>query len=211
MTTTKPVLFFNLSLMFALIAFAYFFPAQFTALIERPEFYVHAKFVHILTVTLVFSNAVIGSLWEWRSLVSKRPEIIRHTYRTVAWLDAVFTAPLIFIAVTSGIMLGTILGGVWSMDWLAVAFCLFLFSGGVWLLLDIPSQYKTNRLFAEVPEHANALPKPLVRLLWWRMGLNVFTLVPLLIVFFLMVHKPELPRAGAWLKSIPGTKVSKTD
>ncbi len=168
------------------------FPRAVETLFAQPDFYRHAKFIHILTVTLVFSNAVIGSLWELRALLNGRPEIVRYTYEHVVWLDAVFTAPLIIIAVTSGIMLGTILGGVWSMKWLAVAFSLFLFSGAIWLLLDIPSQYQAKKLFAAMESGATVLPAKLSRLLWGRMALNAFTLVPLLIIFYLMVHKPDL-------------------
>ncbi len=190
--TTKPFLFFYLAVMAGMIGFSLVWPTTVENLLARPDFYKHAKFIHILTVTLVFSNAVIGSLWELRALLNGKPSIIRYTYENVVWLDAVFTAPLIIIAVVSGIMLGTILGGVWSMNWLALAFSLFLFSGGVWLLLDIPSQYKAKKLFAKMDEGATALPEKLSRLLWWRMALNACTLVPLLFIFYLMVHKPEL-------------------
>ena len=138
---------------------------------------------------------MIGTLWETRSLMSKNPEVIRHTYQTVVWLDAVFTAPLILISVLSGILLGTVLGGVWSMNWLAAGFTLFLISGGLWVALDIPTQYKANRLFQQVPPGAVTLPPELLRVLRLRVGINLFTILPLLVIFYLMVHKPEL----AWL------------
>jgi len=190
--TTKPFLLFYLAVMAGMIGFSLAWPATVEGLLTKPDFYKHAKFLHILTVTLVFSNAVIGSLWELRALLNGDPRIVRYTYQNVVWLDAVFTAPLIIIAVVSGIMLGTILGGVWSMNWLALAFSLFLFSGGVWLLFDIPSQYKAKKLFAQMDEGAVELPEKLRRLLWWRMGLNVCTLIPLVVIFYLMVHKPNL-------------------
>lgn len=198
---SKVFLRFNVGLMGLLLALGLLFPKAFTSFVERPELYLHVKFLHILSVTLFFANTVIGTLWEIRSLQSKKPEIIHHTYKTVLWLDSVFTAPLILVAVLSGITLGTILGGIWSMGWLSLAFCLFLLSGLVWLSADLPNQHKINRLFRELPEGATALPRDLERLLWRRMAINFMGFAPLLIIFFLMIHKPDLPRAAQWFGS----------
>ncbi len=208
MINTRPILLFQLALMAVLIGYALLCPQQFLAFIERPDLYIHAKFIHILSVTLFFANAVIGTIWETRSLLTKNPEIIRYTYKTVIWLDAVFTAPLILLAVLSGIMLGTVLGGVWTMGWLSVAFSLFLFSGAIWVMCDIPSQYKANRLFETVKPGATDLPAALTRLLWWRMGLNLSTILPLLFIFFLMVHKPEMRKVSSWFNTVSGAKAS---
>lgn len=177
-----------------LLSCGFLFPKNFTAMLERPELYLHVKFIHILCVTLFFANTVIGSIWEMRSLYSGRPVIIEHTYKTVLWLDAVFTAPLIIFSVLSGIMLGTILGGVWSMGWLSIAFLLFLLSGAVWLAADLPNQHKVNHLFATLPPGSEVLPPELKRLLWRRMLINFLGFAPLLVIFFLMVHKPDLPK-----------------
>jgi uncharacterized membrane protein len=175
-----------------LIIFALISPKTFTSLLSHPDFYLHAKFIHILSVTLFFANAVIGTFWETKGLLSKNPELIRYTYQTVSWMDAVFTAPLILLAVISGISLGTILGGIWTLGWLSVAFVLFLFSGALWIAIDIPTQYKINRLFQGVEKEALSLPRNLTRLLWARMGINLFTLLPLLVIFYLMIHKPQI-------------------
>jgi uncharacterized membrane protein len=185
---------------------ALLFPAAFTAWLSRPELYLHAKFIHVLSVTLFFANAVIGTIWEARSLVCGTPEIIRYTYRTVAWLDAVFTAPLILIAVCSGIMLGTILGGVGSIGWVSTTLFLFGVSGTVWVLLDIPMQYRVNRLFETVEPQCPQLPQPLRRLLWRRMGINFLGMLPLLVGFYLMVHKPAIPTVASWFHSLKITK-----
>jgi uncharacterized membrane protein len=159
------------------------------ALGAHPELYLDAKLAHILSATLFFGNVVIGTIWETRSLVSRKVGVIRHTYDTVASLDAFFTAPLIVVALTSGMMLATFLGGPFSMGWLTLAFGLFALSGLVWVVVDIPTQRGIKRILAAPPE--------LQRLLRFRLGLNLFAIVPLLVVFFLMVQKPELPRFKA--------------
>lgn len=189
----KRALAFQLAAMALLIALAAAFPDRFAAALARPGLYAHAKFVHVLAVALFFGNVVIGTLWEARCLLSKRADVIRFTYETVAWLDAFFTAPLVLLVVLSGLTLATALGGLWSMGWLTAAFGLFLLSGLVWVAADIPTQYRIKRLFAAVPPRTETLPPELTRVLWFRLGLNVFAIVPLLVVFGLMVHKPDLP------------------
>jgi uncharacterized membrane protein len=196
---TRNILGLELAVMAVLVLAAVLLPEQFATFIARPELYLHAKFVHVLSVTLFFANVVIGTLWETRSLLSRNASHIRFTYQTVAWLDAFFTAPLILVSLLSGLVLGTVLGGIFSMGWLASAFALFVLSGLVWVTLDIPTQYKVKRLFAETPVESETLPPELLRVLRFRLRLNVFAIALLFIVFYLMVHKPELPALRGWL------------
>jgi uncharacterized membrane protein len=189
----------QLAAMATLIACAVLFPQRVTSMLAQPALYLHAKLVHVLCVTLFFGNVVIGTLWETRSLLSHRAEVIRHTYQTVAWLDAFFTAPLILLSVVSGLVLAAGLGGLFAIGWLTLAFALFIGSGVVWIAVDIPTQYQVKRLFAGVPPGADALPPELMRVLRFRLGLNCMAVVPLLVVFALMVHKPRLPALTAWL------------
>ena len=196
---TRRALLASLVVMGLLIAIAVVAPHRVEDFLRRPQLYLHAKFVHVLSVSLFLGNVVIGTLWETRSLLSKRAEIIRYTYETVAWLDAVFTAPLILLVVVSGLMLGTIAGGVFTLAWLVVAFATFALTGLVWLALDIPTQYRVKRLFREAPAEVAELPAPLLRVLRFRVVLNAGAVVSLLVVLFLMVHKPELPAVQRWL------------
>jgi uncharacterized membrane protein len=205
---TAYVLAVSIFAMATLIGYSLLFPERITAFIEKPDFYLHAKFVHIVAVTLFFANTVIGTIWETRSLLSKDPAAIRYTYETVLFLDAVFTAPLILVSVCSGIMLGTILGGVWSIGWLSIAFSLFLLSGVLWCVADIPSQYKMKKLFKVLDPKSTELPKPVSRLLWFRMGINLVSIVPLLFIFFLMVFKPDVPTVASILGLKPSVALT---
>lgn len=191
---TRPVLAFHLALMGGLVAFAVLAPARFVALLgSRPDLYLHAKFVHVFSVTLFFANVVLGTAWETRSLASGSARVARFTYETVALLDAFLTAPLVLLALLSGLTLGTLIGGVFSAGWLVAALALFVVSGVVWVAADIPTQYRVKRLFAELPREAEVLPPELCGLLRFRLLLNLASIPPLLVVFLLMVHKPDLP------------------
>lgn len=189
-----------LVLMGGLIGFGLLFPATFKNMFSHPEVHLYAKFFHILSVTTVFANALIGTLWETRGLLSKRGEVIRYTYQTVTWMDSVLTAPLILIAVVSGVLMATNLGGVWTLGWLSIAFVTFLFSGIVWVVLDIPTQYRVNKLFNGLDTKSDILPSQLMGLLWFRLGVNIFSLLPLIAIFVLMIFKPELKPIGEWFK-----------
>lgn len=188
-----------LGLMAGLISYGLLFPVSFKSFFSHPELHLYAKFFHILSVTLVFANAVIGSLWEARGLFSNRAEVVRYTYETVTWMDSVFTAPLVLVAVFTGILMATNLGGVWTIGWLSVAFVVFLGAGLFWVVLDIPTQYRVNRLFALLKENSQTLPIQIKKLLWFRLGVNLLSLLPLLLIFFLMIFKPEIEPIQKWL------------
>lgn len=189
-----------LMLMAGLIVFGLIFPVAFKNLFSHPEAHLYAKFFHVLSVTTVFANALIGTLWETRGLLSRNGSVIRYTYQTVTWMDSVLTAPLILIAVISGVLMATNLGGVWTIGWLSIAFVTFLFSGVVWVMLDIPTQYRVNQLFKHIGENTEILPQQLMGLLWFRLGVNLFSLFPLIAIFILMIFKPELKPIGEWFK-----------
>jgi uncharacterized membrane protein len=189
---TKLILVLFLGLMAGLIGFALAFPQVVSGLLNRPELYYHARFVHIFAATLFFANAVVGMAWEKLSLVSGKKQVILHTYNTVAWLDARFSSPLIILSLVAGLMLSEISGGIWSIGWLSWSFVLFVFSGVFWILSDIPTQYKVKTLMANLDPSDETLPIELTRLLKLRWWISLAGVLPILIVFFLMVYKPDL-------------------
>jgi len=190
---TKYILFVSLTIMAGLIVFALFFREEFIAVLNRPALYSHALFVHITAASLFFANAVIGMLWEMRSLASGRKEVILHTYATVAWLDARFSSPLIVLSLVTGLSLSFMMGELWEIGWLSLGFVLFLLSGLIWIASDIPTQYKVKRLMANLDPGDPALPEELLRLLKLRWRIGLAGVAPLMVVFILMVYKPDIP------------------
>jgi uncharacterized membrane protein len=190
---TRYILYGFLSIMAGLIAFAFFFREQFVALLDHPSLYGHVLFVHVAASTLFFANAVVGMLWEMRSLASGRKEVILHTYATVSWLDARFSSPLIILSLVAGLSLSVRMGSIWETGWLSLGFILFIFSGLVWIVSDIPTQYKVKRLMGGLDPGDPALPEELVRLLKLRRRIGIAGVAPLLFVFALMIYKPGIP------------------
>jgi uncharacterized membrane protein len=180
-----------------MIAFAIFFRADFIALLNQPALYDHALFIHIAAATLFFANAVVGMLWERRSLVSGSKDVILHTYATVAWLDARFSSPLIILSVITGLSLSFMMGDLWQIGWLSAGFVLFMLSGLFWVASDIPTQYKVKQLIARLDPADQALPAELTRLLHLRWWISLAGVAPLVIVFALMVYKPDIPAVAS--------------
>jgi uncharacterized membrane protein len=197
---TKRVLVVLLAIMAGMILFAVIFPAAFRRLLNQPALYGHALFVHVLAATLFFANAVVGMLWELGSLRSGRKDVILHTYATVSRLDARFSSPLIILSVMAGLMLGMIMGDMWSIGWLSLGFLLFLLSGVVWIASDIPTQYRVKKLVAGLDPGDETLPAELTRLLRMRLWISLAGVLPLVIVFALMVYKPEILPVGQWFR-----------
>ena len=197
---TSKVLIVLLSVMAVMILIALILPEQLKTFLNRPALYPHVLFAHIVVVTLFFANAVVGILWEARSLASGRKEIILHTYSTVTWLDARFSSPLIILSVITGIMLTIMYGEIWQIGWLSLAFLLFAFSGVVWIGSDIPTQYRIKKLIKGVEPGATVLPQELMRILRWRVWISAVGVVPLVAVFVLMVYKPEVVPVARWFR-----------
>jgi uncharacterized membrane protein len=194
---TKHVLFGFLALMAGLIVFAAIFKEGFAAFLNRPALRGHALFVHVLAATLFFANAVLGMVWERRSLASGGKEAILHTYNTVAWIDARISSPLIVLSLISGLMLSFIMGDLWEIGWLSTGFVLFMLSGIFWIVGDIPTQYKVKRLTAGLDAGDQTLPEELIKLLKLRWWISLAGVAPLIVVFALMVYKPDMPSLGA--------------
>ncbi len=188
---SKTILYIFLSIMASMIVLGIVFITELKAFLNRPAFYSHVLFAHIVAVTLFFANAVVGILWEHRSLVSERKEVILHTYNTVSWLDARFSSPLIIVSVTTGVLLTVMYGNIMEIGWLFLAFLLFLFSGFIWIISDIPTQYKIKKIMESLEPTADFLPEELMRLLKMRLWISLGGVIPLVVVFILMVYKPE--------------------
>lgn len=190
---SKTILFIFLAVMAVMIVIGIVFYTELKQLMNRPRLYPHVLFAHIVAVTLFFANAVVGMLWESRSLASGKKDVILHTYNTVAWIDARFSSPLIVASVMTGVTLTLMLGDIWKIGWLFWAFVMFMFSGVTWVLSDIPTQYKIKDLMENLDPADTELPAELVRLLRLRHKISLLGVLPLLVVFIFMVYKPGLP------------------
>ena len=197
---TKIILAIFLTLMAAMIFAAVFFQDAFVSLMKQPALVKHARFVHILAATLFFANAVIGMFWERRSLKTGSKEVILHTYNTVTLLDSLLSSPLIVLTLVGGLSLSFRLGEMMQIGWLSTSFLLFILSGVVWVISDIPTQYKVKRLLAGIRTEDRALPAELIRVMKLRSWIGLAGVLPLIVVFVLMVYQPDMLAVANWFR-----------
>ncbi|MDD4096052.1 MAG: DUF2269 family protein [Oscillospiraceae bacterium] len=197
---SRAVLIAFLVVMAGMIGFAVFFQDTFISLLKNPALLRQARFLHIAATALFFTNAVVGMIWERRSLESGSKEIILHTYNTVTFLDALFSSPLIILSLLGGLSLSFHLGDLWQIGWLSLSFLLFLLSGMIWIGSDIPTQYKIKRLMSQLSPEDQRLPAELIRLFKLRWWVSMAGVLPLVIVFVLMVYKPEITPVTDWFR-----------
>jgi uncharacterized membrane protein len=190
----------SLVIMAAMIIAAVFFKDPFIWLMKRPEIWINARFLHIAAATIFFSNAVIGMIWERRSLASGNKEIILYSYNTVTALDALLSAPLIILSLVGGLSLSFRLGELMQIGWLSFSFILFLFSGIVWVISDIPTQYKAKQLITHISPDDKSIPAELIRVMKLRLWIGIAGVLPLVAAFILMVYKPVMPAVANWFR-----------
>ena len=197
---TKIILLLLLAVMAAMILGAVFFRDAFVSLMQKPAIQSHARMLHIAAATIFFANAVVGMIWERRALKTGRKEIVLFTYNTVTLLDSLLSSPLIILSLIGGLSLSFRLGELMQIGWLSVSFLLFILSGLVWVVTDIPTQYKVKRLIAGIPPEEQSLPAELVRIMKLRWWIGIAGVLPLIAVFFLMVYKPEMIALASWFR-----------
>jgi|GEM_PF-582807 len=197
---SKVALFLFVGVMAGMILFAIFFRDSFVTFLQHPVWLEHARFVHIAAASLFFSNAIVGFLWEMKSLASGNKAVILHTYNTVTFLDSMFSSPLIILLLLGGLSLSFTLGDLWQIGWLSLSFHLFLLSGVLWIASDIPTQYKVKRLISQLNQDDQDLPAELLRLLKLRWWISMAGVLPLVIVFILMVYRPDIAPIGDWFR-----------
>lgn len=199
--STKIILFLLLAVMAAMILGAIFFKEAFVSLMQQPLIQKHARMMHIASATIFFANAVIGMIWERRSLATGQKEIVFFTYNTVTLLDSVLSSPLIILTLIGGLSLSFRIGELMQIGWLSVSFLLFMLSGLIWVVTDIPTQYKVKRLLAGIRPEDQTLPAELVRVMKLRWWIGIAGVLPLVIAFVLMVYKPDMIPVSDWFRS----------
>ena len=198
---TKIIQMILLAVMAAMILSAIFFKEAFISLMQQPLIQKHARMLHIAAATIFFSNAVVGMIWERRSLATGNKEIILYTYSTVTLLDTLLSSPLIILSLIGGLSLSFRLGELMQIGWLSVSFLLFLLSGLVWVITDIPTQYKVKRLISSIRPEDQKLPTELVRIMKLRWWIGIAGVLPLVVAFILMVYKPDMIAVADWFRS----------
>lgn len=153
--------------------------------------YVTLKYLHILSMVLLFGTGLGSAFYKWLADRSGQVAHIAATNRQVVLADWLFTTPTIIIQPLSGLWLASLLGIPISTPWLAASLFLYIVAGACWL----PVVWLQIRM-RDLAELAVAQQTPLAAQ-YWRYARRWFWLgVPafgaMLLIVLLMVFKSSV-------------------
>lgn len=152
--------------------------------------YLLLKWIHIVSSTILF-GAGVGSAFHL--FVAMRRGVVAEIHgaaRSVVIADTLLTLPAVITQLVTGLLLMREVGYGFSEFWLAWGLALYLFAGACWLpVLWIQVRMRDLARFAV--ENDTPLPPVFTRLDRWWTGLGALAFPAILLVFYLMVFKPD--------------------
>ena len=155
------------------------------------EPYIAAKYLHVLSSTILFGTGLGTAFHMWLAHRSGEPTAIAVAARSTVLADWMFTATSGVAQLLSGIALVHFGRIDMSSSWLVSAIVLYVIALGCWLPV-VAIQIKVRDIARDCVATDRPLPlryDSLMRL-WMALGWPAFT--GLLVVFYLMIAKPDL-------------------
>ena len=155
------------------------------------DLYLLAKWIHVLSSTILFGFGAGTAWYLWQAHLTRDPATIASVGRMVVRADWIFTGTSGIVQPASGVYL--VLRAGWPADasWLVAAYGLYALAFACWVPV-VGLQIRAQRLARASAEAGTALPPEYARVmrLWFILGWPAF--LGLLAVFWLMIAKPAL-------------------
>jgi len=153
--------------------------------------YLVVKWLHILSSTLLFGTGLGSAFYMFFASRTRDVPVIAVVVRHVVIADWVFTTPTAILQPLTGLWLVHISGFPLDSPWLMASYVLYLLAGAAWLPV-VWMQIRMRDMAATAVRDGTTLPATYWRHLnaWVALGAVAFT--ALVVVFYLMVAKPEL-------------------
>jgi uncharacterized membrane protein len=155
--------------------------------------YLVAKWLHILSSTLLFGAGVGSAFHLFSATLQRTPAGVATATRNVVIADWLITMPSAVFQPASGIWLLKLMGLPLSTPWVAWSIGLYVFAMACWLPV-LWIQIRLRDLAAATVEAGTALPAAYWRFFAWWTALGFGGLFSFLAIFWLMVVK-RLPGA----------------
>jgi uncharacterized membrane protein len=153
------------------------------------EHYLLAKWLHIVSSTLLFGTGIGSAFYLLVTTLSKDVRAIAWVARTVVIADVLFTATTAVFQPLSGWYLVQLAGLPWSTRWIAWSLGLYALAIGCWLPV-LWIQVRLRDLAAAAALRGERLPAAYWRhfRVWVALGVPAF--FAFLAIFYLMTVKP---------------------
>jgi len=153
--------------------------------------YLVVKWLHILSSTLLFGTGLGSAFYMFFASRTRDVRVIAVVVRYVVIADWAFTTPTVILQPVTGFWLVHIAGFPLDSPWIVVSFALYLLAGAAWLPV-VWMQIRMRDMAAAAAREGGGLPARYWSFLRAWVALGVVAFVSLVVVFYLMVAKPEL-------------------
>ena len=149
------------------------------------------KTIHVLSSTVLFGTGMGTAFHMWFTHLRGDVRAIASTARNVVLADWIFTATSGILQPVTGFAMALDAGYDLRASWLVAAYGLYAIAGACWIPVVL-LQMRVARLAEGCAESGSALPDEYYRAMrtWFLLGWPAFA--GLVVVFWLMVAKPDL-------------------
>ncbi len=153
--------------------------------------YLWIRWVHILSATILFGTGLGTAFHMFATHLRGDVNAIAAMARNTVLADWLFTTVAGIVQPLTGLLMIRLAGYDPLESWLVATYALYAVAGICWLKV-VQLQYRMRRLAVRAAENGDALPPEYhaAMRLWFILGWPAF--VSLVIVFALMVMRPEL-------------------
>jgi uncharacterized membrane protein len=153
--------------------------------------YLVVKWLHILSSTMLFGTGLGSAFYMFFASRTRDVRVIAVVVRYVVIADWAFTTPTVILQPITGFWLVHLAGFPLDSPWIVVSFALYLLAGAAWLPV-VWMQIRMRDMAAAAAREGDALPARYWRYLGTWVTLGVIAFLSLVVVFYLMVAKPQL-------------------
>ena len=153
--------------------------------------YLVVKWLHILSSTLLFGTGLGSAFYMFVASRTRDVRVIAVVVRYVVIADWAFTTPTVILQPITGLWLVHIAGYPLDSPWIVVSVALYLLAGAAWLPV-VWMQIRMRDMAAAAAREGGGLPPRYWSHLKAWVALGVVAFLSLVVVFYLMVAKPQL-------------------
>ncbi|MES2934559.1 MAG: DUF2269 domain-containing protein [Pseudomonadota bacterium] len=152
--------------------------------------YLFVKWLHILSSTLLFGTGIGSAFYLLMTSLSHNLPATATVTRIVVWADWLFTAPTVLLQPLSGFYLLHLAGIPFATPWVWWSAILYGIAIACWIPV-VALQIKMRDCADQAAHHGDTLPPIYWQHLKWWVVLGIPALIAFLLVFYLMVFKPQ--------------------
>lgn len=153
------------------------------------------KWIHILSAVVFFGTGLGTAAYMWLTHKGGNVQAIASTARNVVRVDWTFTATSGLVQPITGAILVWMLGFSPGAPWLVASYILYAIALGCWVSVA-RLHMRVREVAAVAAQNGKALPDRYYWYMRWWFQLGWPAFIALLVVFYLMVARPQAAAAG---------------